>query len=53
MYFCNDIVLLHEELSPLMGMHQLFATWNSVWLWLTSRISVGASPFTTAQTRLN
>ena len=41
------------SLASQMGMYRLFATWNLVWLWLTSRISVGATPFSTAQTRLN
>ena len=57
MVFCNHSYCVAAcriiSLASQMGIYQLFAMQNSVWLWLTSRISVGTTPFSTAQTRLN
>ena len=59
MYFwiCHGIFVIATHriisLANQMGMYGLFATWNSVWLWLTSHILLGARPFMTAQAHSN
>ena len=53
-YFCRYYAALTNYLpNKLNGIYSLSATRNSVWHWLTSRTSVGTTPFSTAQIRLN